>query len=1124
MVVSRLFSCGLVATLLIGVTMCGPAFGAWTAAQLLNDPSEIAVKSAEIWPAKDGGFHAVYSNTKPGWQIVYRRYKDGVLSPRQVIRNGFVPNPNLCAAGNGDVHLVWEDWDDGLEVGWAVSKNGGLSFLPWQEITNTGNTKFPLIVPFGADDSPTVIMSYWQAADKNLYWRVYDGTSWGPLMNMNQNADNQYEVFGMCRSLQDGTVYRSYGTNIGGVLSVCFRRFNGSYWEPQVVVASPGFFCRHDIAVNPTGHILVMWEQDERVWTRMYTPGVGWGPIEQRTFESSGFGAITAIPGTTDFYLVYRRADQIWGRRWQGGVWQPEELISVGRPNAFVVDADICAGPDGTLYASWEDWSSGEPQQYFSINPGPGMTDATVQGYVRDQYGQGIVNASVASGPFVTVTGVGGWYSLGVPSGTRTFTATKAGYNGQTIENVVVPPNGTVNLNFTITPLPLSPPSGFVAMPSDGVIRLSWTNPSQSWFYGTMVRYKTTGYPTSPSDGILLCNIQGVPGGTHVFKHTGLTNGQRYYYAAFAYDADNHYSAAAQTVGIPTPNDCASVKQLPNGWIVDLYSRVVTADFAYTDGCIYIMDPDRSSGIRVATTQLGFVPGDIVNVTGKVNTRVLNGYPAERVIEEATVTKVSSGPAPLPVAMSCRSVGGGPAGPMVPGVKNGVGLNNIGLLVRIAGKITYKAGDYLYVDDGSNVENLYGTSTPKTGVMVKCPGWTSDYNVGDIIGVTGIVEGSIPNNPGWTTNRALIHIRGWGDLTGFRVAPTTGTISGTVTAQGGGPISGATVSTTTGGYSTTTNSDGSYTLSKVAPGTYTVTASKTGYLSASQPNVSVQVGQTTTVNFVLTPNVGTISGTVTAQGGGGISDATVTTSPGNYSATTGSGGSYSIPNVPAGTYSVTASKSGYSPDTKTGVVVNANQTTTVNFTLNPAPVERVVNGDMEGGFYNTGWGTDCSGHTSQLPNPSGNSGWGWNNVPGVPFNTWDSTGIKHGGGHALAFSFCQTAASPGKIGIACQSVYLGAPGASATFTAWGYHTDGNCPTIMCWNPGAGQADPMVAYNNGRYQWITTDNWGQRNMWVSRSMTVTADSSGYVTIMVGGAAHPGTANGATLYIDDVSVMR
>ncbi len=113
--------------------------------------------------------------------------------------------------------------------------------------------------------------------------------------------------------------------------------------------------------------------------------------------------------------------------------------------------------------------------------------------------------------------------------------------------------------------------------------------------------------------------------------------------------------------------------------------------------------------------------------------------------------------------------------------------------------------------------------------------------------------------------------------------------------------------------------------------------------------------------------------------------------------------------------------------------------------------------------------------------------------------------------------------SPGKMGIASQSVNLGGPGATATFSAWGYHTNGNCPTIMCRNPGSGQNNPATAYSNSRYQWITTDNWGQLNTWVNRTMTVTADSSGYVTIMVGGAAHPGTTSGAALYIDDVSVM-
>jgi hypothetical protein len=36
------------------------------------------------------------------------------------------------------------------------------------------------------------------------------------------------------------------------------------------------------------------------------------------------------------------------------------------------------------------------------------------------------------------------------------------------------------------------------------------------------------------------------------------------------------------------------------------------------------------------------------------------------------------------------------------------------------------------------------------------------------------------------------------------------------------------------------------------------------------------------------------------------------------------------------------------------------------------------------------------------------------------------------------------------------------------------------------------------------------------------MTVTADSTGYVTIMFGGAAHPGTVPGARIYFDDISV--
>jgi hypothetical protein len=311
---------------------------------------------------------------------------------------------------------------------------------------------------------------------------------------------------------------------------------------------------------------------------------------------------------------------------------------------------------------------------------------------------------------------------------------------------------------------------------------------------------------------------------------------------------------------------------------------------------------------------------------------------------------------------------------MVPGVKNGVGLNNIGLLVRIAGQVTYKTGSYIYVDDGSNVENLYGLFTPKTGVMVRCPG-TPDIAEGDMVGVTGIVEGSIPNNGEWTTNRAYLHMRDWMDLSPFDATPTTGAISGTVTASAGGAISGATITTSPGGYTTTTNTSGAYALSSVPAGTYTVTASKSGYVNASQSGVVVNVGQTTTVNLAMNPNTGTLSGTVTVQGGAGLAGATVATSTGGYTTTSGSNGAFSIPNVAAGTYSVTASKAGYTPQTKSSIQINAGQTTTTIFTLSPsAPVDKLTNGNFEGGFYNTGWGSGCSGLTSQLPNPSGSAG------------------------------------------------------------------------------------------------------------------------------------------------------
>ncbi|HEV3473660.1 MAG TPA: S8 family serine peptidase [Actinomycetota bacterium] len=81
--------------------------------------------------------------------------------------------------------------------------------------------------------------------------------------------------------------------------------------------------------------------------------------------------------------------------------------------------------------------------------------------------------------------------------------------------------------------------------------------------------------------------------------------------------------------------------------------------------------------------------------------------------------------------------------------------------------------------------------------------------------------------------------------------PTSpGGITGTVTDQRAkSGISGATVNCGSAG-STTTSSTGSYSLTNVQPGTYSCTASATGYKPKSQ-NVTVNSRATTTANFAL---------------------------------------------------------------------------------------------------------------------------------------------------------------------------------------------------------------------------------------------------------------------------------
>ncbi len=121
------------------------------------------------------------------------------------------------------------------------------------------------------------------------------------------------------------------------------------------------------------------------------------------------------------------------------------------------------------------------------------------------------------------------------------------------------------------------------------------------------------------------------------------------------------------------------------------------------------------------------------------------------------------------------------------------------------------------------------------------------------------------------------------------------------------------------------------------------------------------------------PTTGSITGTVVDITGAGISGATITTTPGSYTATStapgpmdlggGSTGGFSISSVEENTYTLTVTKSGYDDSTVTDVVVTGGGTTDVgNVVIYAAGTSPNVDNDGDGYTSNN----DCNDNDASI--------------------------------------------------------------------------------------------------------------------------------------------------------------
>jgi DNA-binding beta-propeller fold protein YncE len=149
-----------------------------------------------------------------------------------------------------------------------------------------------------------------------------------------------------------------------------------------------------------------------------------------------------------------------------------------------------------------------------------------------------------------------------------------------------------------------------------------------------------------------------------------------------------------------------------------------------------------------------------------------------------------------------------------------------------------------------------------------------------------------------------------------------------------GPVlAGATVAIA--GKSVTTSSAGTFSITGILAGSYTLTISKTGYLTKTMTGYLVNSNKSGLVFYLTAVPKFSISGTVRRWSATGPVLPGATVAIAGKTAITSSSGSFSITGIPAGSYTLTISKAGCVTKRMTGYLINSNKSGLV-FYLSPA--------------------------------------------------------------------------------------------------------------------------------------------------------------------------------------------
>jgi hypothetical protein len=310
------------------------------------------------------GVYANYYTVGSGWG-------NGVDLSYGTGSNNASSAPALAMAASGQGMVVWQHYDGTNNRIYARRYTGNGWGQP-QVISSSSSSNEDDTAPDVAVDAYGRAIAVWvhSGFGKRAYYNVFDGTGWGTPQAIPMSTN--VPAVDVVRVAMNGTgqavaIWRRYDGGPNGVYAAIYTP--GSGWSTPTTL-DPGSTERVDpfVAIDASGNAIAVWNQYDGyrhlIYSRRYTPGSGWSPIEQLQAPASGETwqpSIAMDPSGSAFvtWVQFQSATyRVFGRRYapSSGWGSP---VPLGEATVEVHTPRVALNASSTAMVVWSEGSNG---------------------------------------------------------------------------------------------------------------------------------------------------------------------------------------------------------------------------------------------------------------------------------------------------------------------------------------------------------------------------------------------------------------------------------------------------------------------------------------------------------------------------------------------------------------------------------------------------------------------------------------------------------------------------------------------------------------------------------------------------------------------------------------------